>query len=274
VFAAFDGGKFDMSTTNLNPRTDNKNRSATVGVTMRVSEAVTVGLGVGTGNNEAKMSNGGFDIDDTSLSFFASAKSGGFHGNFTATSSDLKFKDIRRSIPLGQVTRVNRADTKGSNSSASIMIGYDFNFGPIAVGPFGGFTQQKVTVNGFTENAGAATALTSDLRILGQERTSRVSSFGLRASGKFGMFTPYARVSADTEENNQNRFVTASPVTVTQGILYDIPGYKGDKRWMTGTIGFRASLTQLIGLGVSYTAVSSKEGIKQDGVTANVNLTF
>jgi outer membrane lipase/esterase len=274
VFAAYDGGKFDISTSNLNPQTNTKNRAGTIGATARVSESVTLGLAIGTGNSEARMLNGQYDIDDTSFSLFAAAKAGGLYGNFTATASDLRFKNIRRTIKLGQVTRVNSADTKGSNGSASLMFGYDWRFGGVEVGPFLSFTQQRVAVNGFQENANAAQATTSDLKISSQDRQSRVSSFGLRASVKVGSFTPFIRVSADTEENNQDRFVTASPVTVTQGILYDIPGYKGDKRWMTGTIGVRGNITPQIGLGLVYTSVSSKEGIKQDGVTANVNFAF
>ena len=99
-------------------------------------------------------------------------------------------------------------------------------------------------------------------------------SAGLRASSKIGNFTPYARVSFDRDEGNKERFVTASPVTIAQNIRYDIPAYRGDNSWITGVIGVRGNITSQIGLGVAYTAVSSKDGVKQDGVTANINFAF
>ncbi len=275
AFAAYDGGKFDMSTTNLNPQTNTKNRAATIGATMRVSEDATVGVAFGQNNNEARMSGAGqFDLDENTFSIFASAKSGGFYANGSFSVSDLKFKNIRRNVQLGNVARVNVGSTNGTNASGALMAGYDWTMGALTVGPFVGMTRQAVSVNGFTENAGAATPLSTDLRIGEQTRTSRVTSAGVRASVKLGAFTPFARVSVDRDDNSIDRAVSASPVTVTQNIWYDIPGYRGDNTWVTSTIGVRGNITKSIGLGLVYTAVSSRSNIKQDGVTASVNFAF
>ena len=275
AFAAYDGGKFDLSTSNLNPQTNTKNRAATVGVTMRVSEGVTVGVAVGKNNNEARMGAvGRFDVDENTLSAFASAKSGGMYANASFSVADLKFNNVQRYVKLGNVMRTNNASTTGTNTSGNIMVGYDFSVGGAQVGPFLGWTSQQVTVGGFQENATAATALSTDLKLDGQSRNSRVLSAGLRGSIKVGSFTPYARLSFDRDEGNKERFVTASPVTVAQNIKYDIPAYRGDNSWVTGVIGVRGNITPQIGLGLAYTAVSSKEGVKQDGVTANVSFAF
>jgi outer membrane lipase/esterase len=275
AFAAYDGGKFDISTSNLNPQTNTKNRAATVGVTMRVSEAMTVGVAVGKNNNEARMGSvGQFDVDENTLSFFGTAKSGGLYANASFSVADLKYNNIRRYVKLGNVTRTNNASATGTNASGNIAVGYDFSLGAVAAGPFVSWTSQQVSVGAFQENAGAATALSTDLAMDSQSRNSRVLSAGLRASMKLGSFTPYARVSFDRDEANKERFVTASPVTITQGIKYDIPGYRGDNSWVTGVIGIRGNITPNIGLGLAYTAVSSKEGVKQDGVTGVVSFAF
>jgi outer membrane lipase/esterase len=274
-FAAYDGGKFDMNTTNLNPQTNTKNRAATVGATMRVSDDVTVGVAFGQNNNEARMGGfGQFDLDENTFSVFASGKMGGFYANGSFSVSDLKFKNITRNVSLGSVSRVNRASTNGTNSSGALSVGYDWNLGALTVGPFVGVTRQTVSVSGFTENAGATTVLSTDLRLAQQDRQSRVTSAGVRASFKAGAFTPFVRVSVDRDDNNVDRFVSASPVSVAQNIFYDMPGYKGDNAWVTGTIGVRGSITKNIGLGLVYTSVSSKSNVKQDGVTANVNFNF
>jgi outer membrane lipase/esterase len=275
AFAAYDGGKFDMSTTNLNPQTNTKNRAATIGATMRVSEDATIGVAIGQNNNEARMSGAGqFDLDENTFSIFGSAKSGGFYVNGSFSVSDLKFKNIRRNVQLGSVARVNTASTNGTNTSGALMGGYDWTLGALTVGPFVGMTRQAVSASGFTENAGAATPLSTDLRIGQQDRTSRVTSAGVRASFKAGAFTPFVRVSVDRDDNNVERAVSASPVSVAQNIWYDIPGYRGDNTWVTGTVGIRGNITKSIGLGVVYTAVSSRSNIKQDGVTANVSFAF
>ena len=275
AFAAYDGGKTDISTSNLNPQTNTKNRAATVGVTMRVSESVTVGVAAGKNNNEARMGAvGQFDVDENTISFFGSAKSGGLYANASFSIADLKYNNIQRYVKLGNVMRTNRASANGTNASGNVMVGYDFGTGAATFGPFVGWTSQQVTVGNFQENAGSATALSTDLKIDGQSRNSSVLSGGVRASIKMGSFTPYVRVSFDRDEANKERFVTASPVTVTQNIKYDIPAYRADDSWVTGVIGVRGNITPQVGFGLAYTAVSSKTGVKQDGVTANVSFAF
>ncbi len=275
AFAAYDGGKFDLSTSSLNPQTNTKNRAATVGVTMRVSNSVTVGAALGKNNTEARMGSvGQFDVDENILSFFGTAKMRDFYANASFSVADLKFNNVQRYVKLGNVTRTNNASATGTNTSGNIMAGYDHSMGNISGGPFLGWTSQRVRVGGFQENATAATALSTDLRLDSQSRNSRVLSVGLRGSVKVGNFTPYARVSFDRDEGNKERFVTASPVTVVQGIKYDIPAYRGDSSWITSVIGVRGNITPQIGLGVAYTAISSKQGVKQDGVMANINFAF
>ena len=275
AFAAYDGGKSDFSASNLNPATNTKNRAATVGLTMRVANGVTVGVAVGKNNNETRMGAvGQYDLDETAFSVFASAKSDGFYANGSFSNADLEFNSIRRNVRLGTVTRTSNASTNGSNVSGSLNVGYDFKVGGLTVGPFAGMTRQSVSVARFQENAGAAVALSTDLIIEDQNRTSRVTSVGVRASMTLGKFTPFVRVAMDSDDNNNVRFVTASPASVTQGIKYDIPGYRGDSKWVTSVIGIRGNITDRIGLGVAYSNVSSKEGVTQNGVTANVNFMF
>lgn len=271
AFAGFDGSKYDVTGTSLSPQTDTKNRAITVGVTMRASEALTVGMGVGSTKGEANMGSvGGFDVKETALSFFGNVKSNGWYANFTATGANLKFDNIRRSVVLGPVTRVATSSTKGSNGSASVMGGYDFTIGSLEVGPFVGMTVQDIKVNKLTETgAGAA-----NLNIFDQSRSSRVNSVGVRASMKLGNWTPFLRVSADNDSQNEERFVSANPVSVTSGNTYDIPGYKGDGSWTTVTAGIRGKLADKVGLSVVYTGVSSKQNVKQDGVSAAVSFDF
>ena len=271
AFAAGDGGKSDISLNALSPQSNTKNRAASVGVSMRASELLTVGVAVGVSSADTNLGSAGkFELDETAFSLFAALKSGGLYGNFMATTSDLRFKNVQRFVKLGIVNRIASSNTKGSNVSAAFAGGYDFNLGTLSAGPFASITWQTVDVASFTES-GAGSA---DLKIFEQNRTSSVVSVGLRASAAMGNWTPYARVSVDKDQSNKDRFVSANPVSVAAGLTYDIPGYKADNTWVTGVIGIRGKLTDRIGVSVAYTAVSSKQNAKQDGVTAGVTFGF
>lgn len=271
VFAAAEGSKYDISSNNLGPQTDTKNRAFTVGLTARASEEVTLGVAVGRTKGEARMGNvGQFDIKENAFSVFGNARSGSWYGNFTGSFADVKYDDIRRIVKLGQVTRTATANTNGSNFSVGLTGGFDRQWGNLTVGPFAAVTVQTVTVNAFTEN-GAGSA---NLNIFEQERRSRVFSGGVRGSMNFGNWTPFARVSFDKEAVKDDRFVSANPVSVATGNTYDIPGYKADTTWVTASVGVRGKLAERVGLSVVYSGVSSKSNVKQDGITASVSFDF
>ena len=270
VFAAAEGSKFDIGQNSFSPVTDTKNKAVTVGVTMRASDAVTVGVAVGSTEGDARMGIGQFDLKETALSIVASARSGPWYASIMASAADVKFDNVQRQVKLGPVTRIATASTEGSNGSANATLGYDHSMGRLTVGPFVSFTSQIVTVNAFTEaNAGSA-----NLNIFEQTRRSRVTSAGVRGSMSFGSWTPFARVSMDREAINAERLVGANPVTVAAGNSYDIPAYKADSTWVTGSVGVHGKLAERVGLSVVYTAVSSKSNEKQDGVTASVSFDF
>ncbi|MBL8521916.1 MAG: autotransporter domain-containing protein [Betaproteobacteria bacterium] len=269
-FVAVENSKFDIGTNSLSPATDTKNRAGTVGVSMRASEDVTVGIGAGSSKGEARMPGGGFDVKESTFSAFASGKWGGFYGSATGSIANLKFDSVRRSIQLGTVTRVASSETKGANASFSFMGGYDWSFGRLTIGPFAGYTNQSVDVNGFSET-GAGSA---GLKILDQRRDSQVSSLGVRASLALGNWTPFLRISEDKENRGEERFVSANPLTVTSGNTYDIPAYSPDGKWTTATLGIRGKLADRVGLSVVYHKVSSRQNIKQDGVAASVAVDF
>jgi outer membrane lipase/esterase len=275
AFAAGDGGKYDIATNRLSPSTDSKNRSATVGVTFRASDAMTFGLALGKTTSDATIGSiGKFETNETLGSAFGSFKSDGLYANFSATIADLKFDNIRRNVKLGSALRVNNAETKGSNASANFTVGYDFALGAASVGPFLSYTTQSVTVNSFSERNGTANVLSTDLKIGDQDRTSRITSLGARASVDFGKWTPFARVSVDQESNREERVVTATPLSLTQGLSYSLPAYRSGRKWGSALFGVRASITDQLSFSASYGGTFSRTNVKEDGFTANIAYAF
>ena len=274
AFAAADGGKFDISSGAQNLYTDSKSRTGTVGATMRVTDTTTLGAAAGLTSADTNMGSiGKYRLKETTMSVFGSYKDGDFYLNASGSLAELRYEDIERYVRLGPATRTNRATTKGTNASASIALGYDFQLGRVSVGPFASYTLQSVSVTGFTENA-SATPQSTDLRLEDQSRDSQVTSIGLRASMAFGNWTPFARISLDRDGKAKDRDVTATPVSIAQNISYNVPGYRADDAWSTATIGVRGKISNQISLAIAYSNVMSRRDIKQDGVTANLSFAF
>jgi outer membrane lipase/esterase len=272
AFAAIDGGSFDIDPTTGNPTLSSDNQTWTVGMTMRASNTFTIGLGLGQSTTTASFgsSGGDFRAKESRGSLFVGWNYDNWYALGSATVSNIDYTRISRNVEIGIVNRTASATTSGSNASGGAAVGYNFKMGNFEIGPFAGFTSQDVTVNGFSE-AGAGSA---NLRIAEQKRTSLVSTFGLRASGTYGMWMPYARVTFDKENRNEDRVVTASPVSLATGNAYQIPAYVADDTWGTAVIGVRAKVTPDVMLGLSYFSVFSQSNIKQQALTGSIVVGF
>ncbi len=266
VFAAGDRGTFDIDPGN------SKTRAGSIGVTARVSEAVTVGLAIGKSTSEGSLGHdlGGFNTSETVWSAFASMKWRGLYGNAIVSISDVSFTGVSRNIVLGPVVRTASSRPDGSNSSAFVNVGYDFPIGRLKIGPTVSVTSQNVGINQFDEE-GAGSA---NLRIAAQSRHSEVWSAGVRASMDFGRWTPWVRITADKERKDQARVVTATPLSLASLNSYDVPAVSFDNSFMTGAVGIRGLVTERLGVSLAYYKVSGRSGISEDGVTGVLSYRF
>ena len=273
AFAGSTGGDFDVDAAGGSTGMTSSNRAISVGFTMKASEAVTVGVGLGKAKADASFGNegGGYRTDELAYSAFAAMKSGGLYANGAATMASLDFKEMRRNITLGQVKRTTSANTSGSNASFFLNGGYDFAIGNFLVGPTASWTSQNVEVNGFDETGGGV----AGLRMASQKRRSEVGSFGVRASWDFGGIIPYAKWTADKERENGERLVTATPLTMAaSGSSYDLPAYSLDSSYTTLTVGVRGVIAGWLGYGVNYSKLSGRSGTAEDYVGGTVSIRF
>lgn len=273
VFAAADRGPFTIETGGGTAGLDSTNKSITAGVTMRASEAVTVGAAIGRTENDGTFgrSLGGYDTRESVLSLFASANWGGFYGTGVVSISDVNFQNVQRNIVLGPMTRHARAEVKGNNASAFFTLGYDFAIGRFKVGPTLAVASQNVEVNAFDESG----ADSSNLHINAQKRRSEVWSAGIRASFNLGGgWTPWAQFTADKERKDDVRLITASPLSLVTANSYDLPAYAPDNSYGTASVGIRGMLAERFGLSLAYYKVTGRSGIKEDGVSGMLSYRF
>ena len=252
---------------------DNRNRGVTLGITARAGESVVVGLAVGKTRTKGSFGRdaGGYRIDEEVASLFAGMRWGGFYAAGIGSISDMEFNDIRRSFNLGPVRRTTQAATDGSNASLRFTAGYDFALGPVMLGPTVGVTSQNVSVNTFDEADGGS----AGLRLHEQKRRSEVWSVGLRASARFGGWTPWVRITADKERQNGERVVSATPLTLAAiGNIYDVPAYRPDDKFTTVGIGITGEITRNVTLAASYHKVTGRTGIEDQGFGAVVSIGF
>jgi outer membrane lipase/esterase len=273
VFVGGDGGNFRIDASTGNGGIDTKQNSGLIGLTMRASESVVLGVAYGYGKNKATFGNdgGSFRTGEYAWLVTGAFKTGGFYGNGVVSQGNIDFTNIQRNITLGPVITTTTANSNGNNAAAYFSTGYDFALGKFMVGPTVAVTLQSVNVDGFDEAGGGA----AGLRILSQTRKSEVWSFGARASYDFGNWTPWVRVTADKERRDDDRFVSAVPLSmIAINPVYDIPAYKSDSSFITGSIGVNGIIMQNVGLSLAYTTVSGRSGIKEDGFTGIVSIHF
>lgn len=273
VFASGNGGSFDIDSGIGNSGLKSDNSAAGVGVTVRASENVILGAAYGEARTSASFGQdaGNFKTREHMVSLFGSARWGGLYATVVAALSNIDFRDMRRNIFLGPAVRTGTASTDGSNASAYVTAGYDFTVGRFTVGPTVAVTSQNVTVNAFDES-GAGSA---SLHIAEQTRRSEVWSAGARASIDFGAWTPWVRVTADRERRDDVRFVTAMPLTMAAtGNSYDIPAYSADRDFVTTSVGVNGRIGPRLGVSLSYYNVSSRSGVKEDGIGGMLSYRF
>lgn len=273
VFVGVDGADYDVDAGMGFTGLDSRTRAATIGVSVRATEAVTMGLAYGRSKNTGTfgMNAGGFTANEDTWSLFGSMKWGGFYGTAIVSIADLDFTNINRNVRLGTGVRTAEASAEGSNGSAHVTLGYDFPVGRFIVGPTVSFTAQDVEVNGFDES-GAGVA---NLRMHSQRRKSEVWSGGVRASMSLGKWTPWLRVTADRERRDDERLVSATPLSMAAtGSTYDIPAWRPDTSYTTAALGLYGWVTDRVALSVAAWRVTGREGIDEGGANAMVSVRF
>jgi outer membrane lipase/esterase len=270
VFVGGDWGDFNVE---RNPGLHTDSRAGTVGFTMRASESVVIGAAYGNARNRGTFGSnaGNYEVAENTWSVFASAKSGWFYGGGVLSGGDTTYRNMKRIFNTGQVIRVAEGGADGNNTSAYLQAGMDFPIGRFAIGPLVSVHLQDVDVQQFDESgAGAA-----NLRILVQKRKSEVWSAGARASLTMGNWTPWARITADKERRDEDREVSATPLSmVAIGSTYAVPTYKPDSSYYTWSLGVNGLIVPRVGLSIAYYKVESRSSTKEDGVWATVSFGF
>jgi outer membrane lipase/esterase len=267
LWAAYDYGHNDFNSGSLIDGNADVNTVA-VGGDIKFSERLIVGAMFGYSENKGDFgqSSGNYKLKETSGTFYAGYGTGPWYIGGTVGAGNLDYGGIHRNIQLGPATRTETADANGWHFMASLLGGYWFQATPDwEHGPFVRVAYQQIHVDGFSEQGSDSTALSYGP----QKRDSLITTVGWQATGRIGMFRPFARLAWDFETKDDQRSVTATPVGLDTS--YTVPGYKPDSNWLRYMIGASADFGGVTGF-ITGAGTSSKGDGNAYGITVGVRV--
>ena len=209
--------------------------------------------------------NGGYKLKETTGTVYAGYGEGPWFVGATLGAGDLDFSDVHRNIQLGALSRTESGETRGWHAMGSVLGGYWFTYNDWLHGPFARLAYQEIHVRGFAERGSDSTAL-----IYGeQERKSLVTSLGWQLAGRIANVRPFARVTWEMEGKDDERFVSASSVTL--GGSYSVQTLRPDSSYVRYLLGASADFGPVTGY-VIGSGTSGRSDGNGYGITVGVRI--
>jgi outer membrane lipase/esterase len=265
AWASYDYGRNDFDGRFISGSADVNTVSA--GGDIKVTEHMLVGGAFGYADDRGDFGagSGGYTLRETTGTAYIGYGTGPWYVGATLGAGDLDFRDVHRNFDLGALSRTESGETRGWHAMASVLGGYWFSYASVLHGPFVRFAYQQIRVKGFAERGNDSTAL-----IYGeQERKSFISTLGWQVSGQIGNVRPFARVGWEIEGKDDDRFVSASSVTL--GGNYSIPALKPDNNYLRYVAGASADFGRVTGYLVG-SATSGRSDGNGYGITVGVRV--
>jgi outer membrane lipase/esterase len=266
AWGAYDYGHNDIDGSFVSGNADLN--TIVVGGDAKLSERLLVGVMFGYTENKSNFGggSGGYKLKEATGTFYVGYGDGPWYVGATLGGGGLDYSNIRRNIQLGALDRVESADANGWHFMGSVLGGYWFNLNPDwQHGPWARVSYQEIRVNAFSENGADSTALSYDE----QRRKSLQTSLGWQITGRAGMFRPFARVTWENESQNDDRFVTATPVG--SPLSYSVPGLKPDNNFVRYVVGASADFGRVTGF-IAGSGTNSKSDGDGYGITVGVRV--
>lgn len=265
AWVSYDYGRHDFDGRFVSGSADVGTVSA--GGDLKVTDHLLIGAAFGyTGNKgDFGAGSGGYKLVETTGTAYVGYGAGPWYVGATLGAGDLDFSDVHRNIELGALRRTESGDARGWHAMGSVLGGYWFKYSSVLHGPFVRLSYQDIRVKGYAERGDDSTAL-----IYGeQQRKSFISTLGWQVAGHAGRVRPFARIGWEFESKDDDRFVSASSVTL--GGNYSIPTLKPDGNDVRYLAGASADFGRVTGYVVG-SATSGRSDGNGYGVTVGVRV--
>lgn len=271
IYGSYEFGKADIDTTAATIGMNGDVSSLNVGGDFQASNGLRVGALLGYSENKGDFgsNSGGFKLNETMLTGYASFNPGPWYVGASVGAGDLDFKNVHRDISLGETVRSETGRTKGNHIVVRVVGGMNFESQTFTHGPIASLSYQKIKVDAFGE---AGTDSTS-MNFGEQERKSLITSIGYLAAARLGGsmgLTPWVRVAWENERSNDDREVRAS--LVTMGGSFGLPAYKVDDNYGKVDVGIAAQFNPSLSAFVNYSTTFSQANQKTNAVMVGFKL--
>jgi outer membrane lipase/esterase len=273
VFTAVDYGQQTFKTGSTSPNTDSNNVNLTVGVDVRTSDNLSVGVALGVSQNNADVDGGGgFRMQDLAASGYAIYHAGGGYFGGYGSFGQLSYNGIARSFDIGAARRNESGDTDGSHLGAALTGGWWFGNDALKTGPFATAQYEDIKVNGYNEGGSDSTAM-----FFGKQKIqSLIGTVGWRLQGNWQwsntMLHPYAELAWNHDDRADPRMVTAG-LNALSG-EFTLQGFTPDKTWGSADLGLMAQFSPNLSGWVGFNGRIGDDSQKLNSVNIGMKLGF
>ena len=235
---------------------------------IKLSERVLVGAAFGYSDNDGDFggSSGGYKLKETTGTAYVGYGGGPWYVGATLGAGDLDYNDVSATFSLGALNRTESGDARrlahDGQRARRVLVQLR------ATGCMARSCASRIrkSTSRVSPNA-AATARRSSTVNRSASRLFRASAG--RSAGRVANVRPFARVSWEIESKDDERFVSASSVTL--GGTYSMPTIKPDNNYLQYLLGASADFGRVTGY-VAGSATSGRSDGNGYGITVGVRV--
>jgi outer membrane lipase/esterase len=256
AWVAVQGQRRDYDTSKLDPADDASGYHFAIGFDMPLAADWVIGgaLSVSHDSMDFAERRGDYSQRDVSLSAYGKWRSNAWFVD-GAASYGRQHYDFNRRVPLGLSALEADGDTSGHNVSLQLEGGYEFRSGAFTHGPYAGAVAQELRIDSFEEEDGEA----ANLGYASQERHSLVGSAGWQLAYAAGSWSPYARIGAEHEFEDENHSVEMRALSIPEALPFRMQVEDPERTRYPLQLGIAGELPALAGYNIGITHNFSKD---------------
>ncbi len=276
VFANGEGTFGNQKATNQEPGSDFHTAGMTLGADYRVKDNLILGGAFGFNTGKANLDDNGGDFSATGYSFSGYGSfyiSDKFYVDSIATFGWNNY-DTRRNVTFDATTATATGSPNGTQFEISVNTGYNFNVGPLTVGPTARVNYINVSIDGFRESGAGV----FDLSVESQRIESLTTDFGARVSyaisTRFGVLVPFFRAEWEHEFMGSSRLITGSLVADPLGTQFSAATNSPTRDYCNLGTGISAQFKHGIGSFISFETQLGRSNTSTYSLNGGVRFDF
>jgi outer membrane lipase/esterase len=245
----------EQSENNGAPGTSGSAKEITVGGDRRLGENGHLGLAIAISSSQHDFDSnkGGFDLNAATFTVYGGVITNGFYSQIYAQLGMDHYNNIQRNIQLGNATRIETAEARGTRLGLGVQGGYRWTFDKIHTGPIVGLHYKKIAVESFHEREGDSLSMSYDKQHLNSVLGNLGWAIDMNIQQDSTIWKPFAQLVLNHEFKTEIREVSAGLSSATTH--FSMPVMGADKHYLNYKLGVLANFKTWNG-SLSYAGAS------------------